>query len=420
MLERAIGELDWASKNVPFFEDLCRSSGIVPSQLRSGQDYRRVPTTTKSDYRVNFPARILATHVRANDPYLQRSQSSGSAGDRLVTVAFRYDLADRMRRTTSVHPSFQQALAQAIHQHVCRYAAPNCSDVECSTPFSTMRDRVLPDKTLVLPVAHDVLATPCSLVEKAIDEVSQYRPDWLYVDPTHLAFLVRECERRQVHLPEVSAIALTYTRTTAAARRRIHGHFGDIPTPEIVSMSELGWLAMECERGNLHINTESFYCEFLDDQGEPSPVGSVGELVCTSLGDEACPHIRYRTGDYYRILAQVCPCGHRFPLVQLEGRASDMLVSSTGVVMTPRAVDEIVGRHRWVEVYQARQRGRGKCVLEIIVNSDYGAADLGALHAEMESYLGGRLSLELREVEHLPSERSGKFISCSRVIGSES
>ena len=47
----------------------------------------------------------------------------------------------------------------------------------------------------------------------------------------------------------------------------------------------------------------------MDEDGRVLPPGKYGQLVITTIGMEALPLIRYRTGDYTRILPGVCPCG---------------------------------------------------------------------------------------------------------------
>ena len=58
----------------------------------------------------------------------------------------------------------------------------------------------------------------------------------------------------------------------------------------------------------MHLRENHIIPEIIDDNGNVLPDGEYGELVLTTIGAEAMPLIRYRTGDYTRILPQ-CPCG---------------------------------------------------------------------------------------------------------------
>ena len=58
----------------------------------------------------------------------------------------------------------------------------------------------------------------------------------------------------------------------------------------------------------MHLRENHIIPEIIDENGNVLPDGEYGELVITTIGSEAMPLIRYRTGDYTRILPQ-CPCG---------------------------------------------------------------------------------------------------------------
>lgn len=58
----------------------------------------------------------------------------------------------------------------------------------------------------------------------------------------------------------------------------------------------------------MHLRENHILPEIIDEHGNVLPEGEYGELVITTIGAEAMPLIRYRTGDFTRILPQ-CPCG---------------------------------------------------------------------------------------------------------------
>ena len=58
----------------------------------------------------------------------------------------------------------------------------------------------------------------------------------------------------------------------------------------------------------MHLRENHIIPEIVDEAGSVLPEGAFGELVITTVGLEAMPLLRYRTGDYTRILPP-CPCG---------------------------------------------------------------------------------------------------------------
>ena len=59
----------------------------------------------------------------------------------------------------------------------------------------------------------------------------------------------------------------------------------------------------------MHLRENHVLAEIVDEAGNPLPDGQWGELVITTIGLEAMPLIRYRTGDRARFLEKRCPCG---------------------------------------------------------------------------------------------------------------
>ncbi|MEV2279123.1 hypothetical protein AB0I72_26420 [Nocardiopsis sp. NPDC049922] len=414
----ALSEISFAYENVPFYGDHLRAAGLRPEDVRTPEDLRRVPPTRKVDYRRNFPSGVLVKGKTLAEPLTLKSQSSGTGGERLTTISHTYALADRMRATLSANEVLGEALARCRSQRPARYAAPNCSDVECATPYTTMADRTLADGTLVLPVAHDVLATPDRMVRQAIDEVKEFRPHWFYADATHLAFLVRQLSERGEEPPPVTAIALTYTLATGVARRQLLEFFGPgVPMAEIVSMTELGWVAIECPARRMHVNNVKFHTEFLVGS-RPALPGERAELVVTSIGDRLSPHLRYRTGDIYTVEAGPCACGSDLPLARHEGRYTTMIkVVRDGetVWVSPRDVDDAVGDDLPIDVYQLHQRGNGDLEFRYIP-SRAAKVDEDDLRERLANLFGAGYTLTLEAVAYIPAARSGKFASCTSEV----
>jgi phenylacetate-CoA ligase len=409
----AIEEVAQAYERVPFFRKLMEQAGLRPGDVRDPVDFRRIPVTSKVDYRRNFPAGVLVKGASLNDPFVYRSQSSGTTGERLLTIAHSYLLADRMTTTSGVNPQLCAVFASLTDQRVCRYAAPNCSDVECATPFSTPESRTLPDGTRVLPVAHDLLSTPESMIDQALTELVSYRPRWLYTDPMHLAFLARNLLARGIPAPSVGGVVLTYNLVTQSARRQVAAAFGDSVIAEVVSMSELGWMGMECPHGFVHMNTDSFYLEFLVED-RPAEPGELAELYVTSIGDDISPHLRYRTGDYYTLLAGPCGCGHPYPRVDFHGRATHVVYQDGKPVLTPKMLDRLVGPAPWLTAYKLRQSGSDRVRLRYIPAPGFEGSEEPAteLAAALSAELGPRMAVAVEPVDYIECERSGKFLAC--------
>lgn len=411
-------EIAYAFHKTVFFREHMRAHGLTPEDIKEPADFQRIPPTSKVHYRRNFPAGVLAEGYTLSSPQVMRFQSSGTSGDRLNSAILSYDLARRQATAIGVNRRFDELWRPGGRPRICRFAPPNCSDVECATGFSSMEDRTLPDGTLVLTVAHDLLATPEWQIVKALDEIDVYQPDLLVVDPTHFAFLTRWARRlgRKITSPRKLHIVCGYTLMTGIARRQIEEFMGsEVPIGDMIGMSELGYLGFECHYGRRHINNVDFYPEFIRD-GRPVAEGQMGELYITTIDDALVPRIRYATGDYFTPLGNSCECGSELPVVRIEGRGTHMIRLRDGRVVTPGEVNTVVGDLPWLDLYQLEQDGSGACAFRYIPNARANADDVAALEARLAEALAPN-GVRFEAVDYISSERSGKFQSCISAEG---
>lgn len=95
----------------------------------------------------------------------------------------------------------------------------------------------------------------------------------------------------------------------------------------------------------MHYWDDYVYIEIIDPvTGEPVEDGEEGEIVITTLVKEGAPLIRFRTHDMSRILPDECPCGSRFPRLDIIRGRSDDMFKVHGVNMFPSQVEEILGK----------------------------------------------------------------------------
>lgn len=405
--ERFKKELNYSYTKVPFYRKHLDRSGIDPNSIRSFADVMRLPYTEKKHFRKNFPLGVLAEGYKPNDARLTRSQSSGTTGDRLITVEVGMLLLNRAMKCARVNPDIEKAIMN-YQRKTCRYAAPNCSDVECASPNSTMEDRLLSDGTLVLPVYHDLLTTSDELIERALNEISEYQPDLYYIDPTHFAFLMRHARKRGIRLP-VAPVMATYTSSTRCSRRQISEAFsGQAGVIELLASSEMGWLGLECPHGRLHMNTDSFFLEVIRE-GRYAEPGETGELYVTSLDNGALPHIRYKTGDAICMLDESCPCGSKLPVAVMQGRLANFIQRRGHYLASPQDIDQLIGAPDWLDQYQCHQVDEDSITLKVIVNEQYTEQAEQVLAEKLQDALKQACTVKTEKLTYIATERSGKF-----------
>lgn len=136
-----------------------------------------------------------------------------------------------------------------------------------------------------------------------------------------------------------------------STRARLSEAWGGARVFDHHGMTEVGPVTYEDPDlpGSLVVMEQSFFAECIDPTStEPVPLGTVGELVLTTLRRTSNPLIRYRTGDLVRMRRT------EFRLMLdggILGRADDMVIVR-GVNVYPSAIDDLVRRVRGVGEYR--------------------------------------------------------------------
>jgi len=149
-----------------------------------------------------------------------------------------------------------------------------------------------------------------------------------------------------------------------AVRRRIMEAYG----ARIFDFSGGAWfnMAMSCEAEQSHsglhylADDHCFRYDLIDPTTKkPLPLknGQVGEALCTGLGYQAGPALRYASGDVLKLTVDECPyCGEFGSRFNFVGRVDDLL-NVKGVKVYPSAIKEVV------EQFQPDVSGQMKIVL---------------------------------------------------------
>ncbi len=99
----------------------------------------------------------------------------------------------------------------------------------------------------------------------------------------------------------------------------------------------------------MHLRENHVIAEIVDEEGNVLPHGEYGELVITTIGMEAMPLIRYKTGDYTRIIPGKCRCGSeviRLDTVRRRGEAGEMAALDNKLFTLGALVDCSISRVR--------------------------------------------------------------------------
>ena len=318
---------------IPFYKQRFAACGLRPEDIRTLDDVRKLPFTTKQDLRDNYPFGLSAVPL---EEVVRLHSSSGTTGTPTVILHTQHDLDE-----------WANAVARCLYMVGLRKGDifQNSSGYGMFTGglgFQYGAERL---GMLTVPAA-------AGNTKRQIKFITDFGTTALHAIPSYAGRLYEVMEemgidpRRDTRLRTLIIGAEPHSDEQ---RRRIEQMLG-VKAYNSFGMSEMcgPGVAFECpEQNGLHIWEDYYIVEIVDPQTlELVPDGEVGELVLTTINREAMPLLRYRTRDLTRILPGECPCGrHHKRLDRMKGRSDDMMILK-GVNIFPIQIENILMQFR--------------------------------------------------------------------------
>jgi len=299
-----------------------------PDDIKTLNDLKKIPFTTKNDLRDGFPYGFLSI---PKDDVVRLHASSGTTGIPTTIYFSRDDLKN-----------WSNYMARCIYGTGCTKSDvfQNMISYGLFTGGLGLHQGGETVGMMVIPSGSGNTARQFKLMQDFGTTVVHATPSFLL----HLETKMKEAgvKRESLVLKRAFAGAEPYSEDT---RRRIE-ELLKIEVYNSYGLSEMNGpgVAFECQcKNGLHIWEDGYIAEIVNpDTLEPVPDGEIGELVLTILCREATPVLRYRTRDLTAFYTEPCACGrtHR-RMRRITGRSDDMLIIN-GVNVFPSQVEEVI------------------------------------------------------------------------------
>jgi phenylacetate-CoA ligase len=310
---------------VPLHRDRLAAAGVTADGIRTLGDLRRLPFTTKADFRDTYPFGLLAVPM---DQVVRIHASSGTTGKPTVVAYTRGDL-----------DIWTEAMARTL-----RAGGVRPGDVVQNAYGYGLFTGGLGFHYGAEAVGAAVIPMSGGFTERQLVSLQDLGTTVLCCTPSYALHLAEAIEEAGIR-PEDLRLRVGFFGAepwTEAMRDTIQTHLR-LMALNIYGLSEVTGpgVAVECpERRGMHVAEDHFLPEVVDpDTLEPVPAGTTGELVFTTLSKQGMPLIRYRTRDLTTLDPAPCPCGRTLArLGRIMGRSDDMLIIR-GVNVYPSQIE---------------------------------------------------------------------------------
>ncbi|HOE80182.1 MAG TPA: phenylacetate--CoA ligase [Smithellaceae bacterium] len=315
--------------NVGFYKKAFDKAGVTPEGIKTLDDLKHFPFTTKQDLRDNYPFGLFAAPM---SNVVRLHASSGTTGASTVVGYTQRDIdiwselmarcftAAGLTKNDVIHNAYGYGLfTGGLGAH---YGAEKIG-------------------ASVIPVSG-------GNTRRQITILQDFQPSAICCTPSYALNLAEQARAMDVDLRALPLHAGIFGAEPWSEKMRSEIEKALVLSAfNIYGLSEImgPGVAMECAevRDGMHIFEDHFLAEIINPEtGEVLPAGEEGELVFTTLTKEAFPLVRYRTRDITRLIPEPCRCGRtHIRMARVMGRSDDMLIIR-GVNVFPSQVEAVL------------------------------------------------------------------------------
>ena len=314
--------------NVPFYRKAFQEKGIEPGDIKSVEQLKDLPFTTKQDLRDNYPFGLFAV---PRSEVVRLHASSGTTGKPTVVGYTRKDIevwSEVVARTLT---------AAGAGKHDVLHIAYGYGLFTGGLGIHYGAEKI---GATVIPISG-------GNTQRQLQLMQDFGSTVIACTPSYALFLAEAMSDAGMSADSFKLKAGVFGAEpwTEEMRREIEDKL-KIKAIDIYGLSEVigPGVASECtHQQGLHVFEDHFIPEVIDPETlEVLPYGQMGELVFTCVTKEALPLLRYRTRDLTTLNAEKCSCGRT--LIRMQkclGRSDDMLIIR-GVNVFPSQIETVL------------------------------------------------------------------------------
>lgn len=330
----------YLKENSVFYRNMFQEHGIDISEIKTTDDLVKLPFTEKKDLQLHNNDFLCVPSHKIVD-YIT---TSGTLGD---PVTFGCSDSDLERLAYNEMKSF------------------SCAGLQ---PGNIVQLMTTLDKRFMAGLAYflglrklgaSVIRVGNGMPELQWDTINRVKPDTLMCVPSFILRLIEYAENHNIDyrnssVKRVIGIGEGLREQDFSLNllgKRIKEKW-DVELFATYSSTEMGATFSECPYGcGGHVHPELIIVEIIGEDNKPVKDGETGEVVVTTLGVEAMPLLRFRTGDISSKITAQCACGRNsYRLTPLVGRKNNM-IKLKGTTLYPPAIYDVLDNTPYVINY---------------------------------------------------------------------
>ena len=341
--------LAYVNEHSAFYKRLFKEHNINVSAIKTLSDLTKLPTTCKDDLQRNNDA----FRCVPKSAIVDYASTSGTLG-RPVT----FGLTDNDLNRLAYNEAISLACAGIKKGDVVQL-------------MTTIDRRFMAGLAYFLGVRQlgaSIVRVGAGIPELQWDSIKLYEPTYLIAVPSFLLKMIAYAEKNGIDYEASSVKGVVcigeslrnqdFSNTLLA--EKIAEKWKGIKLYSTYASTEMSTTFTECEyQQGGHHHPELIITEVLDDAGNRVGENESGELTITTLGVEAMPLVRFRTGDIVTMHTGTCACGRNTARVSPVLGRKQQMIKYKGTTLYPPVLMDLLTNFEEIENY----------IIEISTNS---------------------------------------------------
>ncbi len=332
--------MEYLSKNSPYYKRIFLENNIAISEIKLLEDLEKLPVTTKEDLS-KFNDDFLCVEPSELIDYVT---TSGTTGNPVF-----FGLSDK-------------DLDRLAYNEAISFACSKITKNDTVQLMTTIDRRFLAGLAYFLgarKLGAGIIRVGAGIPELQWDSIFKFNPTYLIAVPSFLLKLIEYAENNNIAINSSSVKGVICIGeplkeqdfSDNSLSQKIKSKW-DIELYSTYASTEMSTAFSECEfQQGGHHHPELIIVEILDEDNKPVKNGEDGELVITTLGVEAMPLLRFKTGDVVRAHHDACDCGRNsLRLGSVIGRKKHM-IKYKGTTIYPPAMYNLLNDFSEIENY---------------------------------------------------------------------
>lgn len=247
--------------------------------------------------------------------------------------------------------------------------------------------------------------------------LNEFQPEFLVGFPSSVFEICQIARDRGLKYKGKAKVFFPTAETVLPEHREVISEVLGCKLVDQYASSEGAPFILECSEGCLHIHPLTGIFEVVDEDLNPA---QSGQMLVTSFTTHGTPLIRYRIGDSITLAntSKNCACGSIFPLVErIEGRTNDYILSPTHGKVNLGNISNSTKDTRGIVCFQLIQDKIDHLEVRIVASKDFDKKQELNFISSLRERIGNELELDIRYVEAIEKEKSGKFRIVKNLIG---